>query len=134
MSAKLPVVEKGQGERFVMASIKHIEIVGTDGGKLKSFYSQLFDWSITRKDVAGFDYYDIELGDKPTVGIRHEPDGKAELVFYVEVDDLDQSVEKAKELGASVRIPPKRSGDLRFALIEDPEGNPIGLTQASKGE
>jgi len=39
----------------------------------------------------GFPYGQINAVDKAgqvTGGIRHEPEGKAELVFYVEVDDL----------------------------------------------
>ncbi len=115
-----------------MARIKHIEIAGRDGDQLKKFYAELFDWQIERKDVSGFDYYDIEieLGGKPSAGIRHEPDGKAEIVVYIEVDDLAGTVAKAEKLKAKVRIPPMAYGELSFALIEDPEGNPIGLTQA----
>ena len=64
-----------------------------------------------------------------TVCIRHEPEGKAEIVVYIEVKELEKSVEKAKLLGAEVRIPPMEYGDLHFAVIADPEGNPIGLTQ-----
>lgn len=115
---------------MIMAKIKHIEIAGTDGGKLMSFYHDLFDWPITKRDVGGYDYYDVKASGGPTTGIRHEPDGKAEIVIYVEVSDLDKSVEKARKLGAQIRIPPMEYGDLRFALIEDPEGNPVGLTQA----
>ncbi|NNF51776.1 MAG: hypothetical protein HKN59_04985 [Gammaproteobacteria bacterium] len=115
-----------------MARIKHIEIAGRNGEQLKKFYAELFDWQIERKDVSGFDYYDIktEPGGKPTAGIRHEPEGKAELVVYIEVDDLEKTVARAKKLNANVRIPPMLYGELTFALIEDPEGNPIGLTQA----
>lgn len=115
-----------------MARIKHIEIAGRNGAQLKKFYSELFDWKIERKDVSGFDYYDVETepAGKPTAGIRHEPEGKAELVVYIEVDDLEQTVARAKKLNATVRIPPMAYGELSFALIEDPEGNPIGLTQA----
>lgn len=115
-----------------MARIKHIEIAGKSGEQLKKFYAELFDWRIERKDVSGFDYYDIDiaLGGKPSAGIRNEPDGKAEIVVYIEVDNLDETVAKAEKLKAKVRIPPMAYGDLTFALIEDPEGNPIGLTQA----
>ena len=118
-----------------MARIGHIEIAGTDGGMLGDFYSELFGWTITRRDVGGFDYYDIDTGSTddasagPTAGIRHEPEGRAEIVVYVEVDDLDATFEKAKNLGVEVRIPPMDYGDLSFALVEDPAGNPLGLTQ-----
>jgi predicted enzyme related to lactoylglutathione lyase len=114
------------------ARIKHIEIAGREGERLRSFYGELFGWTITRRDVVGLDYYDVEPGGQPselTAGIRHEPEGEPEIVVYIEVDDVDASVEKAQALGATVRIPPMEHGDLRFALIRDPEGNPIGLTQ-----
>ena len=113
-----------------MATIKHVEIAGLDGKKLKAFYSDLFDWEINRREIAGFDYYDAVGHEAPTLGIRHEPEGQPEIVVYVEVKDLNAAVEKAQKLGASVRIPPMQYGELSFALINDPEGNPIGLTQA----
>ena len=112
-----------------MARIKHIEIAGVDGAALRSFYAELFDWKIERRAIAGIDYYDVGLDGEPSAGIRHEPKGKPEIVVYIEVQDLDDSVEKARVLGANVRIPPMAYGELRFALIEDPEGNPIGLTE-----
>jgi len=112
-----------------MATIKHIEIAGVDARKLSTFYSGLFGWEISRRDVGGFDYYDIEPGGAPSAGIRSEPEGSAEIVVYIEVSDLDASIAKARELGSKIRIPPTEFEGLRFALIEDPEGNPIGLTQ-----
>ena len=112
-----------------MARIKHIEIAGVDGSALSDFYRELFEWDVSRREIAGHDYYDIGTEGSPTAGIRHEPEGCAEIVVYVEVDDVDAAVERARSLGASVRIPPMEHGELKFALIEDPEGNPIGLTQ-----
>lgn len=117
-----------------MNRIKHIEIAGADGEKLEGFYSQLLGWRINRKDVGGYPYGEIDTGGEPTAGIRHEPNGKAEVVIYVEVADVDSVVEKARRLGATVRIPPMQYGDLRFALLEDPEGNPLGLTQPPSGQ
>lgn len=112
-----------------MARIKHIEIAGKDGIALQSFYRDLFNWRIEphERDSA---YGLIETNGPTSAGIRHEPEGCAELVIYIEVEDVDQAVANAERLGAGVRIPPMTHGDLRFALITDPEGNPIGLTQA----
>jgi predicted enzyme related to lactoylglutathione lyase len=117
-----------------MATISHIEIAGTDGHRLKQFYEGLFGWEIRQRDAGGFDYFDIGVSGSPSAGIRHEPDGHAEIVVYLEVDHLDEVVATAKTLGASVRIPPMRHGNLRFALIQDPEGNPFGLTQHEKSD
>ena len=114
----------------MVARIKHIEIAGVDGGRLRDFYGQLFDWPIDRRDSAGFDYYDVQAPGDFTTGIRHEPEGCAEIVVYVEVADVRAAAARAESLGAKLRIPPMEHGDLVFALIEDPEGNPVGLTQA----
>ena len=113
-----------------MAEIRHVEIAGADGRRLRDFYQRLFGWEIARREIAGFDYYDVRSGSAVTAGIRHEPAGSAEIVVYVEVDDVAASVAEAERLGAKVRIPPMEHGTLRFALVEDPEGNPIGLTEA----
>lgn len=113
-----------------MAKIKHVEIAGVDGEKLEAFYSRLLGWNIKRRDMGGFAYGDVKTNDGPSIGFRHEPDGKAELVIYVEVEDLEGAVETAESMGATIRIPPMQYGELRFALLADPEGNAVGLTQA----
>ena len=112
-----------------MHEIKHVEIAGVDGERLESFYSELLGWQIERRQPGGFNYGHVEFNDALSAGIRHEPEGNAEIVVYVEVEDVEASVESAVSLGATVRIPPMQAGDLFFALIQDPEGNPLGLTQ-----
>lgn len=113
----------------MVPKVRHLEIAGKDGARLKEFYGALFGWKIRRREVAGSDYYDVDLDGGPTLGIRHEPDGEAELVAYYEVEDLSSSVETAVGLGAVVRIRPMEYEGLVFALLEDPEGNPVGLLQ-----
>jgi len=117
-----------------MGKIGHIEFAGTDGPALKEFYAGLFGWDISRRDVGGFDYFDIATGSELTAGIRHEPEGNAEIVVYIQVEDVDVAIATAQDLGAAVRIPPMEYGNLRFALVTDPQGNPVGLTQVIPGE
>lgn len=111
--------------------VSHFEIAGRDGEKLESFYSSLFGWKIERRDVGGFPYgfIDTEEEGQPSGGIRHEPEGEAELVFYVEVENVEAAVAEAQRLGGAVRIPPMETPDVTFALVTDPEGNAVGLTQ-----
>lgn len=109
--------------------VVHFEIAGRDGARLEEFYSKLLGWKIHPSDMGGFPYgfIDAAASAKLTGGIRHEPEGPAEVVLYVEVDDLERSVDRARHLGASLRIPPMEGDGVRFALLSDPEGNPIGL-------
>jgi len=115
-----------------VGKISHIEFAGPDAESLRAFYGQLFGWGTSGRDVGGYRYFDIEMPGDLTGGIRHEPQGAAEVVAYVEVDDLDTSVQRAEALGAKVRIPLKSLGAVRFALVEDPGGNPIGLIEKPK--
>lgn len=112
-----------------MGKIGHIEFAGKDGAGLQSFYTGLFGWDIAKQEVGGCDYYDISTDGNFTAGIRDEPEGSAEIVVYIEVENVDAAFAAAQELGAGVRIPPMDYGNLRFALITDPEGNPVGLTE-----
>ena len=114
--------------------IMHIEIAGRAGPALEDFYGSLFGWSVERKEAGGHAYGWVTPApaEACTVGIRHEPEGRAETVLYVGVDDLPGSVARAVELGASVRIPPVQGSGMMFALLSDPEGNPFGLLQQER--
>lgn len=111
--------------------LAHFEIAGRDGEALEAFYSGLFGWSVERRDAGGFPYGDLKdaADGGVTGGVRHEPEGEPEIVLYVSVPDVDAAFRKAQEMGAGVRIPPMEAGDVRFALVTDPEGNPLGLLQ-----
>ncbi|KAA3605412.1 MAG: VOC family protein [Planctomycetota bacterium] len=109
----------------------HFEIAGRDGEALEQFYSNLFQWRIERQNPGGHAYgrIDSEQVGGISGGIRHEPEGKAEIVLYIGVEDVEAAVKKVEQLGGAVRIPPLKTPEAYFALIQDPEGNPIGLVQ-----
>jgi hypothetical protein len=49
--------------------------------------------------------------------------------IYLRVDDLDAYLSRAGELGGQRLVPPTDlPGDFgRFAVLADPDGNPVGL-------
>jgi predicted enzyme related to lactoylglutathione lyase len=53
------------------------------------------------------------------------------VIIYVQVDDLQASLEKAESHGGQTLVPPRPipSGMGSFALFLDPNGNCIGLYQ-----
>jgi len=108
----------------------HLEIAGRDQVALQRFYGDLFDWKIDTSGAGGYGMTDPgQTGI--VVGIGATPDGSAgHVTGYVKVADVDAAAARATELGGSV-IMPKFSpgGGAILALIADPEGHVVGLTE-----
>jgi uncharacterized protein len=116
--------------------IIHVEVAGSDGPALESFYSDLFGWVIDHRGEGDNQYGFLAEKTAGAVGggIRHEPGGGPEVIFYVQVNDLEESVRQALVLGGSIRLTPTTAGDITFALITDPGGNAVGMVQKKPGD
>ena len=97
----------------------------------KEFYGKLFGW--TFKPVHGSEgTVEINAGDTG-IGTLRGTEGKISPfngVVYVQVNDVEASCQKVKELGATVvpGFPFNLPGDVgAIALVIDPGGHPIGL-------
>jgi uncharacterized protein len=108
----------------------HFEVVGKDAPALVRYYSDLFGWNINTNFPGG---YGMTTPDQTgvVVGVGATPDGSAgHVTGYVTVADVDATLAKAESLGGKT-IMPKYSpdGNSVLALVADPEGHVIGLTQ-----
>lgn len=114
------------------------ELLTTDIKKAKEFYSSLFGWEYDEHDVGHGTYTMIKGGDNGAGGMMQIPaDKKAQIpphwMTYIYVENLDESLQKAQDLGASVKMPITPVSDFgRFAVIADPTGAPIALWQSMK--
>ena len=104
------------------------EITAKDPGTLSAFYRELFNWTMTDGDViriaAGVG------GPLPGPIGTMRNGAHTGVTLFVQVRDLDQTIAKAKGLGAKVlRQPVDTPGGATFAAILDPEGNRLGLVQ-----
>lgn len=109
----------------------HFEIIGTDGKKLQSFYSKLFDWKVDANNTMNYGMVDAaEAGIG--VGISAgQPGQPARVTAYVEVENLDEYLKKAERLGDKTILEPTDvPAGPRLAMIADPEGHIMGLIQA----
>ena len=88
--------------------IVHWEIGGRDAAKLEQFYGGMFDWSIkVHEEVEG--YRMVETGEGGVGGGLMQTEGDMPpnyLTFYIEVDDLQASLDKAVDLGGQAPMPP----------------------------
>jgi len=122
-------------------AVTWFEVMGTELGSLKKFYAELFDWDY--EGIEGADNYVMVKSDgKSKNGEPAIPGGLGEVpaevprgytTFYVEVEDLNKTLEQVKALGGKVLFGEMPISCGKIALFEDPQGNPIGLAQMNAG-
>lgn len=123
-----------------MNSIVHFEIPSDDMEKSKEFYSKAFGWNIrTDKMPDGSDYNSAETAPTGEDLLPKEPgaingalikrDDKLKTpVITVDVDSVEEAIEKVEKAGGKVVIPKATmEGVGEYAYIADPAGNIIGL-------
>ena len=107
------------------------DITTTDLSKSKEFYGKLFDWKFN--PVQGTDFAVEIVADGSAIGTIRVAEGKISSfngVVYVQVPDIQESCNKAIELGGTL-VPgfPFDLSDGRGAigLVSDPAGHPVGM-------
>ncbi len=126
--------------------VVHFEIPAEDPDKLAQFYTRLFGWQIDKMSMSGtevLDYYvmfttevdERGMPKQPGVingGIHKRQSPKQRPINYVNVESVDEYVQKATGLGARVlieKMPVPGMG--YFANLVDPEGNPFGVWEGN---
>ena len=114
--------------------VVHFEIMGSDAEKLRSFYSQLFDWKINADNPMNYGIVDREENLGPDGigiggGIAAMPDGPGHVTVYVEVPDVAAALTEAERLGGTKVMGPEPvpGQGLVIGLFADPEGHVVGV-------
>ena len=110
--------------------VVHFEIGSQDPAGLHEYYSKLFDWQIQHHE--GINYRVVTTkGEDDPAGINGgimSSRGPNYVSFYVQVDDIEERLKKAVELGGTVIMPVTTiPGTVTFAMFADPQGNCVGL-------
>jgi len=115
----------------------HFEVMGNDGDKLRSYYSDLFGWEINADNPMKYGIVDREGNlNADGIGIGGGVGGSEQfpnhVTFYVEVPDVEAALAKAESLGGSRMMgPDKVTEGVEIGLFNDPDGNLIGVIKAA---
>lgn len=116
--------------------VVHFEVVGRDGAALRSFYGELFDWTIDANNPMNYGLVPREgnlTADGAGIGggIGEAPENyPGHVTFYVEVPDVEAALAKAESLGGKrVMGPETIMGGLELGQFTDPEGHLIGVVK-----
>lgn len=109
--------------------VTHFEICGSDAEKTRKFYADLFGWNYEIHEE--MNYAMVAAQDERGIGggIMGSMEGvKPYVSFYVEVESLQDALDKAEKLGGKAIVPPTSIGESgSIAMFVDIDGNPIGL-------
>jgi uncharacterized protein len=116
--------------------VVHFEVIGKDGDKLRSYYSELFGWEIDSNNPMGYGVIPREgntNADGAGIGggVAGGPDGyEGHVTFYVEVPDVEAALANAESLGGTrVMGPDDVMEGLVIGQFLDPEGHTIGVVK-----
>ena len=120
----------------------HFEIHAGDPERAANFYSQLFGWEITKWD-GPVDYWLVSTGTEPPgiegailrrMGENPDPQEPTPVIAYVctvDVEDIDEMIDKAKKLGGVVALGKLEVPGVGWQVYyKDTESNIFGMMQA----
>ena len=115
--------------------VVHFEVQSADAGKSQKFYADLFEWHIDANNPMKYGMVDTHTeGQNINGGITATQGGPPNVIFYVEVDDINAYLKKAEGLGAKTIMPRTVIPDtITMALFSDADANTIGLVEAGSG-
>ncbi len=118
--------------------VVHFEIIGKDGAKLQSYYSELFGWEIDADNPMSYGVINREgntNADGAGIGggVATGPEGyDGHVTFYIEVPDVEAALAKAESLGGTrVMGPETVMGTIELGQFTDPEGHLVGVVKTA---
>lgn len=115
------------------------DLITHDVSAVKLFYAGVFGWRF--EDLPGTDRYTLIRHDGRMIGgivySDRKVDGKpvSQWVSLMSVPDVDQAVDRVREVGGRIYAGPRDIDDRgRLAIVGDPEGAVFGVVRATGGD
>ena len=108
------------------------EQVSSDPKQAQEFYTQLFGWDTETFKPGEIDYTMISSGGQSHGGFGKAMEGAPppHWLSHVRVEDVDETIEKAKRAGGKLAAGPFDMEEVgKMAIISDPQGAYVGVYQ-----
>jgi predicted enzyme related to lactoylglutathione lyase len=107
------------------------QIVSRNPDQVAGFYSSVFGWQVDRANALG--YRELRSGGPGGIdgGVWPRGDeGQDLLQLFIQVEDIDTTIQRAIDQGATVIVPKSTlpDGD-QMAILADPTGMTFGLVR-----
>ena len=104
------------------ARLAHVLYPATDVGLAVAFYHQLLDLPIRFVDGERFAMLG-EAGASLAIAAPHEQAAARQVAASFKVRSVEDTVDRATELGATVELPAQKGPHETRAVLRDPDGN-----------
>jgi predicted enzyme related to lactoylglutathione lyase len=126
--AKKAAAKRAAPKRAPMPAVVHWEVQARDLERQQQFFANLFGWKIDTNNPMSYGM--ISGAGKDTIGGGIGPaQDAARVTVYVQVPDINATLERATTLGGQTVMPRSAYGPVTMALFRDLEGNVIGLVE-----
>ena len=115
--------ESADASRFTHGKVSYLQIPALDVAVSAVFYERVFGWRV-QSPQSGFEAPGLIgqwVDDRP-------PAANMGVMIWINVEDIDASVELVRVAGGEVLELPTADGPMRWlARISDPAGNVVGI-------
>jgi len=136
LGAAVALWQPAKAEATAKPEVGHFawkELPSKDPDASVAFYAQIGGFTSSRMEMPGMGaYHVLESEGQGRAGILKQPMPEAPHAWlpYVQVASADQTLERAKRLGATLLVPPTQIPNVgRFAIFADPQGVALGILQ-----
>lgn len=133
-----PAAHKGAELVNAPVSFSWNELATRDMNAAKSFYSKVFGWTPKGNPMpGGGEYVEWQLNGKSiaggqTMGPQYPPDVPPHWLVYFTVQNTDDTVKRAQELGGKLMAPAMNIPQGRMAVLTDPFGAAFAVIQLAQ--
>ena len=109
----------------------HAEIRSDDPDATRAFYADLFGWKVASEGAyPGYTFIDtgVEGGTYVAISPRQGPED--EVLFFVGVEDVAATLQKAVDLGGTIVQPAQTVPGTSFGVFADAQGHKVGVAAA----
>jgi uncharacterized protein len=121
-----------------MDSVVHFEIPYDESERVESFYREVFGWKVSEVPDMNYHIAHTTEIDKDNMPInkgainggfyKRGDEGAKSPVVVINVENLNQSIEKVEKEGGKVVMSKRKVGNMGYyCQVEDTEGNVIGI-------
>jgi hypothetical protein len=112
--------------------VVHLELHTPDQVRASAFYADLLHWRPEVVRAAAGSYLTLDTGARLGGGVVECCTRRPLWLPYVEVERIDRSTERARELGAVVLLEPREGPSGWRSVVSSPEAGEVALWEPKR--